>query len=184
MFALFTLVCLVIATAFLNTPAQAQSIPTSGSEDNCMSCHENLYFLHDTGNWFCLRESPMRCVDCHGGDPEAITQETAHSNRAVHPVINEDVSKCQECHPEECNERVAFFDQTAGISQIRVAAPYTPIHSTDNIANVADAAQTEEQPGGLFMFWEIIPLAIIAGLALVNYLIHRAHHQETNEKEQ
>jgi len=184
LFALFTLVCLVIATAFLNTPVQAQSIPANGSEDNCMTCHENLYFLHDTGNWFCLRESPMTCVDCHGGDPEAITQETAHLHRAAHPVINEDVSKCQECHPAECDERVEIFDRTAGISQVRVAAPYTPVHSTDSTPRAAEAAQTDEQPGGLLIFWEIIPLVVIAGLALVNYLIYRAHHQRTNEKEQ
>jgi len=185
LFTLLTLVCIVIITLSLNTPAQAQSIPTKGSEDKCMNCHEDLYFLHDTGNWFCIRESPMRCVDCHGGDPKAVTQETAHPNRTAHPVSNEDVSKCKECHPEECNERVEFFDQTAGISQVRVAAPYTAAYPTKSVINrTTDASQTEEQPGGLLVFWEIIPLAIIAGLALVNYLVHRAHHQETTEKEQ
>jgi hypothetical protein len=180
LFALFTLVCLVMAAAFLNTPVQAQSTPTNGSEDNCMTCHENLYFLHDTGNWFCLRESPMTCVDCHGGDREAMTEETAHLHRAAHPVINEDVSKCQECHPEECNERVELFDQTAGISQVRVAAPYTPARLTDRTTNVAETVQTEEQPGGLLLFWEIIPLAVIAGLALIIYLIRRALHNKFN----
>lgn len=182
LFALFTLVCLVLAAVFVNTPAHAQSVPANGREDNCMSCHENLYFLHDTGNWFCIRESPMGCVDCHGGDPEAITQEMAHSHRAAHPVINEDVSKCQECHPEECNERVELFDQTAGISQVRVAAPYTPAHSTERTANeAAEVAQSDGQPVGfLLMFWEVIPLVVIVGLALIIYLIRRTLHNKFN----
>jgi hypothetical protein len=180
LFALFTLVCLVIATVFLNTPAHAQSVPANGSEDKCMSCHENLYFLHDTGNWFCLRESPMRCVDCHSGDPEAVTQEKAHSNRAAHPVINEDVSKCQECHPEECAERVELFDQTAGISQVRVAAPYTPIHLMERTDNETADMPQQEQSGALLLFWEIIPLVVIAGLALITYLIRRALHNKFN----
>jgi hypothetical protein len=180
LFALFALVCLVIATAFLNTPVQAQSTPTNGSEDKCMTCHENLYFLHDTGKWFCIRESPMGCVDCHGGDPEAITQEMAHSNRAAHPVINEDVSKCQECHPEECNERVELFDQTAGISKVRVAAPYTPVHSIERTDNETADVPRQDEPGGLLMVWEIIPLVVIAGLALIIYLIRRALHNKFN----
>ncbi|RPJ24039.1 MAG: hypothetical protein EHM33_19105, partial [Chloroflexi bacterium] len=116
LFALLSLIGIAIVTLSLNTPVQAQSIPTNGPENNCMNCHEDLYFLHDTGNWYCLRESSMRCVDCHGGDQEAITREAAHFSRAAHPVIDEDVSKCQECHPEECSERVELFDQTAGIS--------------------------------------------------------------------
>ncbi|RPI94707.1 MAG: hypothetical protein EHM40_05555 [Chloroflexi bacterium] len=178
LFMLMALMSLAVVTVSIHTPAQAQTLPTRASKNNCSSCHENLYFLHDTGNWFCLRESPMTCVDCHGGDPKAVTQELAHSNRAAHPVINEDVSKCQECHPEECDERVEIFDQTAGISLVRVAAPYTPVHSTERTDNIADAAQTEEQSGGLLLFWEIIPLVVIAGLALITYLIRRALHNK------
>jgi hypothetical protein len=90
----------------------------------CIKCHEDLYFLHDTGNWFCIRESPMRCVDCHGGDPFAINKEEAHTNRKAHPIINGDISKCQECHPAECNERLVKFETVAGISDVRVALPY------------------------------------------------------------
>jgi hypothetical protein len=126
----------------------------------------------------------MSCVDCHGGNPAAVTRELAHSDRAAHPVLNQDISKCQECHPAECAERVEFFDQTAGISQVRVAVPYSLAHATDRTVGAAEAAQTEEQPGGLLVVWEIIPLVVIAGLALANYLIYRAHHQKTNEKEQ
>jgi hypothetical protein len=183
LFIVLILMSIAVVAVAAHTPVQAQTLPIRVSENNCTSCHENLYFLHDTGNWFCLRESPMTCVDCHGGDPEAVTQELAHSTRAAHPVINEDVSKCQECHPDECDERVEIFDQTAGISQVRVAAPYPPARSADSLASVARTAQTEERPGGLLMVWEIVPLVVIAGLALVNYLIYRAHHQKPNEKE-
>lgn len=184
LFATLASLSLLIVTAFLSTSVEAQSIQANGGKDKCISCHEDLYFLHDTGNWFCIRESPMTCVDCHGGDPEAITQETAHSNRAAHPVINEDVSKCQECHPEECDERVEIFDQTAGISQVWVAAPYTPARSpADNASTRSDIAEQEE-PGILLVFWEVIPLVVIASLALISYLIYRAHHRETTKKEQ
>ena len=60
---------------------------------------DNLYYLHDTGKYFCLNELPMACVDCHGGDPQATIMEEGHTLRTAHPVINEDISKCQQCHP-------------------------------------------------------------------------------------
>jgi hypothetical protein len=180
----------LMVVAFLIFPsgepslAHAQEVTPAADHGTCIKCHENLYFLHDTGNWFCIRESPMRCVDCHGGDPSSLKQEEAHVNRKAHPIINEDVSKCQECHPAECNERVELFDQTAGISQVLVAAPYTPAYSTEESDSVRiDIPQSAQEPGSLLMFWEIIPLALIAGLALTIYWIHRTHHNKVNKKE-
>jgi hypothetical protein len=179
LFALFVLICLITVIMLFNTPVQAQSISTDPG--NCVNCHENLYFLHDTGNWFCLRESPMGCVDCHGGDPAAVTRETAHLERAAHPVINDDVSTCQECHAEECAEHVALFDQTAGLSQILVSAPYTPAYSPADHASTHKNAQ--EEPGSLLMVQEVIPLFLLVGLALTVYLIYSARHHKANEKE-
>lgn len=177
LFALLFLVWVAIITVAFNTPAQAQSIPTNGNENNCMKCHEDLYFLHDTGNWFCIRESPMLCVDCHGGDPKAITQEMAHIDRAAHPVMNEDVSKCQECHPNECHERVELFDQTAGLSQVLVAAPFLPAYSTENADIVTvDIPQQEQKPSSLIVFWEVVSLVLIAGLAMAIYFLARRRH--------
>ena len=105
------IIIIVLATS---SPVFAQESPPVPENGSCVNCHEDLYFLHDTGNWFCLRESPMRCVDCHGGNPNVLTQEEAHLNRKAHPVVNEDISKCQECHPAECMERIEKFNQTAG----------------------------------------------------------------------
>jgi hypothetical protein len=174
LFVSFTLVCLMIVTIFFHTPVRAQSISTD--ENNCTTCHEDLYFLHDTGNWFCLRESPMNCVDCHGGNPEAVIQETSHLNRAAHPVINEDVSKCQECHPAECDKRVELFDQMAGIGQVQVAAPYTPAHSVTDHASVNIGVAEQKMPGTSLMLWGTIAL-VVAGLALATYRIaHRKHN--------
>ncbi|HSL42630.1 MAG TPA: hypothetical protein VK897_04305 [Anaerolineales bacterium] len=175
LFILVTLLCTATVAVSLYIPVQAQSMPTGGNKDNCVNCHEDLYFLHDTGNWFCLQESPMSCVDCHGGNPKALTKELAHTDRAAHPVINEDLSKCQECHPEACQERVEFFDQTAGISRVLVAAPYTAVYSIEEDANKNVEAPTQE-PSYWIMFWEFLPFVIVTGLALVIYFVARRRH--------
>ena len=47
---------------FAATSAHAGSLGQAVDNGTCINCHEDLYFLHDTGNWFCIRESPMPCV--------------------------------------------------------------------------------------------------------------------------
>jgi len=168
----------VSAIITLATASQvyAQESPPVTENGTCASCHEDLYFLHDTGNWFCIREAPMRCIDCHGGNPNGITQDEAHMNRKAHPIVNEDISKCQECHPEECMERLEKFDQIAGISAVLVAAPYQP---KQNFLSEDTQAESLTEPAAhpaWISFIEIIALILITGLALAIYFVHKAQH--------
>lgn len=151
---------LLVSLLTLSTPQVAYAdAPTPG---NCLNCHENLYFLHDTGKWFCLRESPMACVECHGGDPTATSQEKAHAKRAAYPVVNENITKCQECHREEAAERVQIFKQVAGIPPVIVAAAYLP-------ALVVNEAPTtlvaDENEAATDRFWPV-SLTLLGLLAL------------------
>ena len=161
----------------------ALSVPTNAYADDptldngkCITCHEDLYFLHDTGKWFCLKEAPMACVDCHGGDPTASNKEIAHTNLASHPVINGDVSKCQECHPEQSDERVALFEKTAGISKVLVAVPYTPAYSSEFAETIPVTSQQVEEPHAWLSAMEIIPVLLISSIALVLYIVYRVRH--------
>jgi hypothetical protein len=160
---------LILLTA-LSMPTTVYADDPAPDNGKCISCHEDQYFLHDTGNWFCLRESPMACADCHGGDPTTPVKEKAHLNRASHPVVNNDVSKCQECHPDECDERMELFDQTAGISEILVAAPYIPAYSTE-ITEDIPATRPQGQR-------ELIVISLISGITLMAYLAVRIRHMK------
>jgi len=144
-------------------------LPENGT---CISCHEDLYYLHDTGKWFCLNESPMTCVDCHGGNPNTFDKDLAHSRRVAHPIINDDVTKCQQCHPAECDTRVKLFDQKAGTGKVIVAVPYTPSYSTDYIPMTG----TQQKPNILLMLWEFLPLVLVVSLAIVIYLVARRRY--------
>jgi hypothetical protein len=161
---------------------QAQEAIPTADHGTCIKCHENLYFLHDTGNWFCIRESPMRCVDCHGGDPSSLQQEIAHASRAAHPVIDEDVSKCQECHPAECDERVTKFNQMSGISNVPVAVPYQPM----SIVSSEQSQQTQSSESAEHPDWisvmEIITPILISGLMLVIYFSQRRRQKKSTKR--
>jgi hypothetical protein len=182
MFALSSIASLIVFGMGV-THVQAQEPTPVVDYGTCIKCHEDLYFLHDTGNWFCIRESPMQCVDCHGGNPTSLNKEEAHTNRKAHPILNEDVSKCQECHPEQCEERVAKFDRVAGISKVLVAVPFqqtaAPIENGDLLA---PEEQSASQPNWIAAM-EILSPAVLVSLVLAVYLVHRRRQNQTNKKE-
>lgn len=160
----------------MTTPAYAQTPAPGVDNGNCITCHEDLYFNHDTGNWYCIREASMRCVDCHGGDPTATTQEGAHYDRSAHPIINEDISRCQECHtdPDECCECVSKFEQVAGIKEVRLVSP-VPVSDVPSQSNTLPADETPE-PFNWLLVLEFLPLVVIVGLALILYIVYKVNH--------
>ena len=118
----------------------------------------------------------MSCADCHGGDPAAVKQELAHADRTAHPVLNEDVSRCQECHPEECTDRVQIFDYTAGITEVRVAMPYTPRIIADSPP--ADSIESHDDFNAWMNARELLPILLLAGAGLTIYILHKKRAAE------
>lgn len=167
---------LLLLSLFLARPAYAQSPTQDVDNGTCIKCHEDLYFLHDTGNWFCIRESPMPCVACHGGDPTAATQESAHYDRSAHPILNEDISRCQECHvdPDECCDCVSKFDQIAGFNQVKLVSPVSGSDAPDLAPGLP--AVEEQEPVNWLLILEVLPLVVIASLALIIYIAHKVRH--------
>jgi hypothetical protein len=142
------------------SPVQAQ---TGSHTDGpaCIRCHEDLYYLHDTGKWFCIANSPMQCVGCHGGDPTATTKEAAHQNRTAHPVINGDTTTCKQCHIEDCAERVSEFDTIAGISPVvLVSTPSGPAPAVSNA--VTPPTQVAEEVAPVWDWPVVLAIAILA----------------------
>lgn len=166
------------------SPVHAVSSRQDIDNGTCIKCHEDLYFQHDTGNWFCLRESPMRCVDCHGGNPAAITQENAHYDRSAHPIINEDISKCRECHTDEdeCCECVSKFDQLAGLKQVKLVSPVS-LSSTPVLSSGLPAID-EQEPVDWWLTLEILPLVLIVSLALSIFILHNVRQSQNQRRNQ
>jgi hypothetical protein len=159
------------------SPVQAQ---TSNDIDQpaCIHCHEDLYYLHDTGKWFCISQSPMQCIGCHGGDPTATTKEAAHQNRTAHPVINGDTTTCRQCHIEDCAERVSAFDTIAGISPVvLVSTPIGPAPAVPNV--VAPVPQAVEQTTPVWD-WPVVLVIALLALGLVVLVWRRLHLRRSN----
>lgn len=168
---LFFIGTFITLTLFLApTPAQARIPLQSNDGSQCVTCHEDLYYLHDTGKAYCLKDAPMACVDCHGGDPTALTKEAAHFNRAAHPVINDDDKKCYECHPAEANSRLDKFRQVAGIKEVKTAVAYTPASAP------VSTGFPESKPEEWVLGMEARSLFLVAGLALVAFIAFKIRH--------
>lgn len=176
---LFAAMCgfaLLSVSLFMTTPAYAQTADQEVDNGNCINCHEDLYFLHDTGNWYCIREAPMPCVACHGGDPTATTREEAHYDRSAHPIVNEDISRCQECHtdPDECCECVSKFDEVAGIRQVKLDVPVPVSEAPDQAPGLP--VVKEHEPINWLLILEFLPLVLIVSLGLTIYIAYKVRH--------
>ena len=149
----------MLVLSLMVLPVQAESV--LDAESACLSCHEDLYYLHDTGKWYCIAEAGTRCIDCHGGDPDAIREEAAHIGLIVHPVLNGDTSKCQHCHPDDYAAHVGEFARIAGISEpIYVSIAYAPAYPVSS-----RPAPVEERESALY------PWMLTGSLILIFLLV-------------
>jgi len=163
---LLFLVGTFVTLSLFSFPSMAQArLPLQVNDGSqCVTCHEDLYYLHDTGKAYCLKDAPMACVDCHGGNPAALTKEAAHFNRAAHPVINDDDKKCYECHPVEAEARLDEFRHTAGLSEIKLAATCEPASLP------VTAGFPESQPEQWAPTTQAMTLFVVVGMMLVIFI--------------
>lgn len=97
-----------------------------GVDNSCLTCHEDLYYLHDSGSHCCVTEHKDRCVDCHEGNKTALRQEESHHGLLAHPQENGG-AKCLECHtPEVTESRLAEMASTVGFDTVIKADDYEP----------------------------------------------------------
>ncbi len=161
---IFVLTVAVLAVlGMLTLPIQVSAAPGVDSTPNyCFSCHEDLYYLHDTGCWYCLTAHKDRCVDCHEGSPVIMKKEEAHLGLIAHPQENNG-AKCLECHTAQVSqERLVKFESENGFDEIIMADAYTPSAGTvAGFPTLRDNPFLEKLPwlsGAfvLFGFWLIL----------------------------
>jgi hypothetical protein len=117
------IVLLVINSMPLQVSAAQETQPTSNS---CLTCHEDLYYLHDLGKSYCVTTHADRCVGCHEGNAAAMKKEAAHMDLINHPQANNG-AKCQECHtPQVAQTRLVQFASIGGFDTVIQANMYTP----------------------------------------------------------
>lgn len=126
-FLITTMLSLFVLIGVLALPAQASAAPQmdDSSPNSCLSCHENLYYLHDTGCWYCVTAHKDRCAGCHEGNPAAYKEEEAHVGMILHPQENNG-EKCLECHTaEEAQLKLNEFESVNGFNTVIHADAYT-----------------------------------------------------------
>jgi hypothetical protein len=111
--------CFVVAAGVTLIAFLLLRVPTATAQDvtpddaNCLACHENLYYLYDTGKWHCLCEATPSCLHCHGGQPGTLDEDQAHAGMLANP-LQENAAVCQRCHGDDSEERVDEFIAVAG----------------------------------------------------------------------
>jgi hypothetical protein len=123
----------VITFAVVSAPGQVSAAPImiNSIENSCLSCHEDLYYLHDTGCWYCMTDVHKdRCTDCHEGNATSYKEEEAHLGLLRHPQEN-DGAKCKQCHTEDFKQRLDTFDAKVGFDPAVETVAYVPAHTVE-----------------------------------------------------
>ena len=116
---------LVALMLLLSLPARVSAAPTADSSSNsCLTCHEDLYYLHDMGKNYCLSEHADRCVNCHQGDATVMNEAGAHQGLIVYPQ-QDNGQKCVQCHPQDAQAHLDTFASLAGYKSVIQASTYT-----------------------------------------------------------
>jgi hypothetical protein len=122
-------VLLVTAPTLLSKPNYAFAAQTktvvSTTSSSCFTCHEDLYYLHDMGKSYCVTEHKDRCVNCHEGNANVMNKDESHLGLIAYPQ-KDDGAKCQQCHTQDAQVRLAKFASLGGYKTVIEAGPYTP----------------------------------------------------------
>jgi nitrate reductase cytochrome c-type subunit len=161
----FVLLATLLVAAWAVLPKSVSAAQTATPPTNsCMSCHEDLYYLHDTGKWYCITEHKDRCVNCHEGDASTLDEKASHKGLVAHPQQNNG-EKCLECHPQDSGKRLATFANLGGYKTIQAVEPYVPAVAVDTAFPVVAEtnALAENWPWAVFGvaafgFWLLLVL--------------------------
>jgi cytochrome c553 len=171
---LITAILMIMTGILLRTQparASAETLADSGAS-SCLTCHENRYYQHDTGNHYCLTDAAARCVDCHAGDPKAFEEKKAHAGLIVYPILNGDISRCESCHAESAQTHVDTFAKLAGFSaNVIVAEQVQPSISSQDAG--IEANKQGLRNGNVVVGLTVL-LTVIAGLFTFCILINRS----------
>ena len=148
----------VVILVTLSLPAQASAEKMADAvENSCLSCHENLYYLHDTGRYCCITEHKDRCVNCHEGNATTLKKGESHVGLIAHPQENNG-AKCRECHsPDIVRARLAEFASIGGFDTVIKADEYMPsVQVTSGFPNIPEENPHQENlplvAGALVLF--------------------------------
>ncbi|MBK8418091.1 hypothetical protein [Candidatus Villigracilis saccharophilus] len=121
-----TVTLLVVLFGMLSLPVQVSAAQvTDATPNSCLTCHENLYYLYDTGKLYCLTDHADRCVNCHEGNAAVMKKKIAFGIDCS-PWENNG-EKCLECHKQQdAQTRLAIFESEGGFGTVIKAEVYTP----------------------------------------------------------
>lgn len=156
---------LLIARGTGQAFAQGQIPPEDSS---CINCHEEQYYLHDTGNWYCLNETKVGCTECHRGHPDMVVKECAHAGLVANPLAN-DGAICQNCHPDDYQARVQTYASITGFSP--TPRPFATSTIPASVAQPEESTDRMRTLGALPAGdWQATGLGFLAGAFLLSFL--------------
>lgn len=156
-FHLFSLSIGAMLVISLLTSAQGVTVvraQSSTPESSCITCHENQYYLYDSGRWYCVSEAQERCVNCHAGNLNALNEQEAHTGLIAKP-LSDGGEHCQSCHAQDTEMYIQkVIGQTGYHAQTKTVAYIPQIPAGNGLPTSLPVSSKSKTP-----FW-FVPAAI------------------------
>jgi hypothetical protein len=115
---------LIVAGAALLWPTTKASAQCGSQASSCKNCHEvqgQKPVNNDGTGWHQSHAFGDFCYICHAGNQQATDKDTAHAGMV--PPLQDVKASCQQCHPNDLQERAQVYATTLGIEIGGSAAP-------------------------------------------------------------
>jgi cytochrome c553 len=153
LFLSITLFLVLFVMMSLPVRASAWQAAEPVSSNSCLTCHEDQYYLQDLGKYYCITEHKDRCVNCHEGNATVMNKDLSHQGLVAYPQ-KDNGAKCEECHAQDVEARLAKFASLGGYGEVVEVSVYTP-HDVANKAFPESNPAVEKTPWsvGAFIFF-------------------------------
>jgi hypothetical protein len=131
-------VLLILATSIWLGTAQPVSAQCGSAASSCKNCHEVQGVMpvnNDGTAWHQSHAFGDFCYICHAGNSQATDKAEAHTGMV--PPLSDIQASCQQCHPNDLQDRAQVFATTLGI-EIGSGTPLTttePAATAEPVAN-------------------------------------------------
>ncbi len=158
---------LLIAFAVLFAIAPFAAAKAEGdlppADTPCKNCHETLYYLYDTGRWYCQCAMRSNCTSCHGGDASQTNDDLAHAGMVANPATD-NPAVCQSCHPQDYAEKIEKFLAVSGVHATKIKPPTLQLSALAEPAPASKLAIPPQRPPE-FQPWRAA--GVLAGILVV-----------------
>jgi hypothetical protein len=142
----------------------------SPPKSTCSSCHIPGSHVEVMGEWNSVHLAQDMCINCHGGNGNAMDEGLAHEGMAAQP-LSDIFTNCHSCHPIDYLARSEQLAVSLNVTPASCATPtVVAAYGESGGSNSSRIAHPSDHSGGTPV-WKLIMMGGIGLTGLIVFLL-------------